>query len=75
MTEKSQHVVPTPKGWSVRRHGANRATRVFDREEDAVAFAREVAKKAGTELFLHRRDGTVREMNSYGRRAAPDAER
>jgi hypothetical protein len=63
---RSQHVVPTPKGWSVRRYGASRATRIFDRQEDAVAFARERAKKEGTELFVHRPDGTVREMDSYG---------
>jgi hypothetical protein len=66
VVNRSQHVVPTPKGWSVRRYGANRATRVFDRQEDAVAFARELAKKEGTELYLHRRDGTVGQTESYG---------
>lgn len=68
---KSQHVVANAKGgWSVRQYGADRATRVFDRQEDAVRFARGIAKKESSELFVHRRDGTILARDSYGRVSA-----
>jgi hypothetical protein len=66
--KKDQHVIPNPRGgWSVRHSGATRATRVFNRQEDAVKYARGIAKKENTELYVHRRDGTIREKDSYGR--------
>jgi hypothetical protein len=64
---KDQHVVPNPRGgWSVRHTGATRATRVFDTQEDAVQYARDVAKRESAELYVHRRDGTIKQKDSYG---------
>jgi hypothetical protein len=64
---KGQHVIPNLRGgWSVRHTGAARATRVFDRQEDAVEYARDIARKEHSELYVHRRDGTIREMSRYG---------
>jgi hypothetical protein len=66
--KKSQHVVSNPNGgWSVLRSGASRATRVFDNKEDAVNFAKTLAEKERTHLYVHRRDGTIQERDSYGR--------
>ena len=66
--KKSQHVVPNPKGgWSVRPSGATRATRVFDTQKDAVSFAKTQARKESAELYVHRRDGTIQERDSFGR--------
>ena len=60
------HVIADFKGgWSVRRPGATRAVRVFERQKDAVQFAREVAKKGRAELYIHGADGRIREKNSY----------
>jgi hypothetical protein len=74
--KKSQHVVANPKGgWSVLRSGAARATRVFDNKEDAVGFAKRLAKKDSAELYVHRRDGTIQERDSYGRDPAPPTDR
>lgn len=67
MSKKGQHVVPSTKGgWAVRQSGAERASKVFDTQVAAVKHARTVAKKAKTELYVHGRDGTIRERNSYG---------
>ena len=53
-------------GWSVRQTEAARASRVFKTHGEAVNYARARAKSARTNLFVHRADFTVEEMNSYG---------
>ncbi|MGQ0484408.1 MAG: DUF2188 domain-containing protein [Hyphomicrobiales bacterium] len=67
MSGKSQHVVANPSGgWAVRQSGASRASRTFSTQTAAEKFARQAAKRAGSEVFIHRRDGTVRDRDSYG---------
>lgn len=65
MKKKSQHVVPSGGKWSVRTAGAKKASRVFDTQEAAIDDARARAKKGGAELYIHGRDGRIRERNSY----------
>ena len=66
MSKKDQHVVPsTTGGWAVRRSGAERASKVFDTQKEAVAQARSVAKKEGSELYVHGKDGTIRQKSSF----------
>lgn len=67
MSKRSQHVVPNPRGgWAVRHSGASRASRTFESQKDAVTYARDLARKGGTELYIHRRDGTISNRNSFG---------
>ena len=66
MPKTSQHVVPSKDGWSVRSSGAKRASRTFDTQKEAINDAREKAKRQGTELYIHGRNGRIRERNSYG---------
>lgn len=69
---KSKHVVPNSKGgWSVRSTGASRAARTFQSQGEALAYARDSARAAGGELYIHRKDGTVRDKRSYARDAFP----
>ena len=64
--KKSQHVVTNPKGgWAVRQSGASRASKTFSKQGDAENFARNAARKEGSEVFIHRRDGTIRDVDSY----------
>ncbi len=66
MSKKEQHVVAnTAGGWSVRTSGADRATRAFTKQGDAVKYARNVAKVQGSTLFVHTKDGRIREMDNY----------
>jgi hypothetical protein len=66
MAAKGQHVVPNTRGgWSVRQTGAQRASRVFDSEAEAVLFARARARESRSNLYVHRRDGTIRERGTY----------
>ena len=53
-------------GWAVKKSGSSRATKVFDTQNEAYSFGREVAINQNTELFLHGRNGQIRERNSYG---------
>lgn len=72
MSKAKQHVVPNQSGgWAVRKSGASRVSRVFGTQSDAVTYARDRARKAGSELYVHGRDGTVKERESYGSAAAP----
>jgi Uncharacterized protein conserved in bacteria (DUF2188) len=44
---------------------------VFSDQGEAVRHGRDIAKREKTGLFIHGRDGTVRERNSYANDADP----
>lgn len=72
MPKGGQHVVPRGNGkWAVRRGGANRASRRFDTQREAIEAGRKIARKQGTELYIHGRDGRVRERSSFGKDPYP----
>ena len=72
MSKTSKHVVPSPSGgWAVRNTGATRASRTFDTQTEAVKYGRTVAKKEHSELYIHGRDGTIKNKNSYGNDPLP----
>jgi len=66
VAKNSRHVVPRQEGWAVKKSGATRASKVFDTQADAIKYARGQAKKESGELYVHRKDGTIREKDSYG---------
>lgn len=64
--KRTQHVIFRPGGgWSVKKGGASRATKRFDRKEDAIRFARKISKQQHADLYIHRRDGMVIEKESF----------
>lgn len=69
--KKGQHVVPSGGRWSVRRAGAARATGTFSTQQEAIDRAREIARNQGTELYIHGRDGRIRQRDSYGSDSHP----
>lgn len=71
MSGKGQHVVPNGAKWSVRRAGASRASGTYDTQEQAIEKARDLAKSQHAELYIHGRDGRIRERNSYGPDLSP----
>lgn len=72
MTKVSKHVVPSGTGgWAVKNSGATRASRTFETQQQAVSYARDAAKKVGTELYIHGRDGTIKDKRSYGNDPMP----
>lgn len=72
MAKRSHHVVPAPSGgWSVKREGADRASKHFEKQSHAIEWARTASKEEKGELVIHGRDGTVRAKDSYGRDPLP----
>ena len=67
MAGKNQHVLPHEDGgWAVKGDGNTRATRRFDKKEEAEKFARETAKRQKSEMIIHGKDGSIQSRNSYG---------
>jgi hypothetical protein len=66
MSKPGQHVVPNGDKWSVRRAGSSKASGTFSTQREAIERARDVARNQGTEVFIHGRDGRIRERDSYG---------
>lgn len=67
MAKKGQHVVPSSSGgWSVKKAGSSKATKTFSTQQEAIAAATQIARTQKTELYVHGRDGRIRERNSYG---------
>ena len=66
MPYKGQHVVFRDGKWAVRKSGADRITRSFDTQRNAIDAARDIARNQKTELYIHGRNGRIRKRNSYG---------
>lgn len=66
MSKRNQHVVPHDDGWAVRGAGSQRASSVHGTQRAAIEAAREIARNQRTELFIHGRDGRIRERDSHG---------
>lgn len=68
---KKQHVVPHRDGWAVKSEGASKASSVESTQAKAIARAGEIAKAQRSELFIHGRNGQIRERESYGNDPCP----
>ena len=52
--------------WAVEKTGTNRASSLFNTQEQAWKEARKLARRDGTEAFLKGKDGKIRARNTYG---------
>lgn len=66
MGVKGVHVTPRGGKWAVRSAGSSKASRIFNTQKEAVDLGREQAKRNSSELYIHGRDGRIRERNTYG---------
>ena len=62
----NQHVVPNNGQWAVRPEGGSRVTARTDTQAEAIRLAREISQNQHSELFIHGRDGRIRERDSHG---------
>ncbi|WP_081477250.1 DUF2188 domain-containing protein [Thermus sp. CCB_US3_UF1] len=72
---KYLHVVRRGEGWAVEREGAKRASKIFRTQEEAKAYAREVAEREKGEVIVHDQKGRIRERDSYGSDPHPPKDR
>lgn len=63
----SHHVVSNPNsGWDVKKSGAEKASVHTDTKQEAIDKARVISRNAGTELFIHGKDGKIQSKDSHG---------
>ena len=75
MSKKNFHSVPKDGGWAVKQEG--KATPVSTHRTQAAAEAktRQQAKQAGGEAVFHKRDGTIKDKDSFGNDPNPPKDR
>lgn len=67
LARKTHHVVPSSQGgWNVKKGGAEKASKHFNTQKEAINFAIGVSKNQESELLIHRKDGVIRDSRSYG---------
>ena len=63
----TRHVVPNSEGGcDSKKGGAKRASKHFEKKQDALDYSRNLSKKQKTELVIHRKNGTIQEKDSHG---------
>jgi len=63
--EEGEHVVAQENGWAVKSSGAKRASDIYEKKDEAVKRAKEIAKNKGTHVTIYKRDGSVQEKQAY----------
>jgi hypothetical protein len=73
VTKKTtQHVVKSADGgWAVKKGGAEKATKIYPTQEEAITRGREIAKNQKAEFYIHGLDGKIRDKKSYGNDPVP----
>lgn len=67
----NQHVVPNNGSWQVKKEGAEKATKNFNTQKQAIDYARNIAINQQSELVIHGRNGQIRDKDSYGKDPCP----
>lgn len=63
---KNIHVTKHPDGWQAKEAGSEYPTAVFNRQSEAIQFGTTLAKVNQSEIFIHGRNGRIRERNTFG---------
>lgn len=63
---KNQHVIPHNGEWAIKAAGNDKVTKVVETQKEAIEIAREISINQESELFIHRKNGQIRERNTYG---------
>lgn len=66
MLKRNQHVVPHDNAWAVRSAGSRRASSIHSTQGETISAGREIARNQRAELFIHGRNGRIRERDSFG---------
>jgi hypothetical protein len=63
---RNQHVVPHDSTWGIKGQGNSRFTKLVTTQKQAIEIAREISINQRSELFIHGKNGQIRERNTYG---------
>lgn len=61
MLDKDELIVPHDNGWAVQANGAKQPSDVSQTKAEAIDRGKEIAKKKGTGVTIHRENGTIEE--------------
>ncbi|WP_226584885.1 DUF2188 domain-containing protein [Halobacillus litoralis] len=64
LMDKGEHVITHEDGWAVKAEDAKQASNVFDNKEEAIDRAKEIAQNKGTQVIVHKKDGTIQKRIS-----------
>lgn len=67
LMDKVELVVPDGNKWAVQSKDAKKAAKVFDTKDKAVEYGKSVAQNKGTQLAIHRENGTHEKTYDYSR--------
>lgn len=70
MSHRNIHVVPSNGRWAVKPEGQMLIS-THRTQQAAEKAARQLARRNQSELVTHRRDGTIRDKDSYGNDPCP----
>jgi len=62
--QKSYHVLPSEKGWKVKRIG-DREAEVFDTKAEAISHGTAVVREIKGEIIIHGKNGMIEVRHSY----------
>lgn len=68
---KNQHVVPNGDKWAVKGEGNSKNTSICNTQQEAIDIARQISINQGSELFIHGRNGQIRERDSHSKDPFP----
>jgi hypothetical protein len=68
---KNIHVVPKGNDWGVQRAGCERASFIMPTQSQAIDKARDMGRREGAEVRIHRPNGQIRDSISYGNDPCP----
>ena len=60
------HVVFKDNEWKIKEENSDNYLKSFSRKEDAIEFAKKEAQNNKSELFIHNKNNTIIDRNSYG---------
>ncbi|WP_054860396.1 DUF2188 domain-containing protein [Gracilibacillus sp. JCM 18860] len=61
LLEKGEHVIPHENGWAVKTQDAKQVSNVYQRKNEAVKRAQEIAENKQTTVIIHKKDGSIQE--------------
>lgn len=64
--KKDIHVVPHGDKWATKQEDAERIDVITNTQRDAIEKARTQAMNEKVEVVIHRKDGRIRDSDSYG---------
>ncbi len=71
MKKKDIHVVPHSNGWATKKEGSSRAGSLHSTQKKAIDRAKEQAVREKSEVVIHRKNGQIRDSDSYGKDPFP----